>query len=95
MIPQDLKEKTLDALATLTKPHSTEWNDFEIWWNRLNAQEKSKVLSDFATFHGTACKCPLEDANELTTWDNRITVVDQFPLCKDIPRDSSLSKSIQ
>ena len=30
----------------------------------------------------------LEDANEITKWDNRITVLDQFPMFKNIQRDS-------
>jgi O-methyltransferase involved in polyketide biosynthesis len=29
----------------------------------------------------------LKDANEMTTWDERIKVIDQFPCFKDIPRD--------
>ena len=28
------------------------------------------------------------DANEFTKWDSRITVLDQLPLFKNIPRDS-------
>jgi len=53
-----------------------------VWWNQLNAQEKGKAMSDFLAGHSKdlKCECPLEDANEMTMWDNRITVVDQFPL---------------
>ena len=29
-----------------------------------------------------------EDAREITKWDGRITVIDQFPMFKNIPRDS-------
>jgi len=29
----------------------------------------------------------LEDVNEITKWDSRITVLDQFPMYKNIPRD--------
>jgi hypothetical protein len=39
-------------------------------------------------------KWALEDANEITKWDNRITVIDQFPLYRNIPRDL-LSADIQ
>lgn len=45
-------------------------------------------------FVGLNCSCPLDDANEITMWNNRIIVVDQFPLFKDILRDPTLSKSI-
>lgn len=41
------------------------------------------------------CKWALNDANEITKWDNRIRVVDQFLIFKNIPRDPSLSTSIQ
>ncbi len=58
-----------------------------MWWNQLNAkekgkEEKGKAMSDFLDGHSKdlKCECPLEDANEMTMWDNRITVVDQFPL---------------
>jgi len=96
-VPKDVKDRMLGALTTPTKPQSTEWEDFEVWWNQLNAQEKGKAMSDFLAGHSKdlKCECPLEDANEMTMWDNRITVVDQFPLFRDIPRDPSLSLSIR
>jgi hypothetical protein len=28
-----------------------------------------------------------EDAREMTHWDTRIAIIDQFPYLKDIPRD--------
>lgn len=93
--PMDQKEKAICALTTPTKPQSAEWTDFETWWNQLSAQEKGKAISDFFIGSFIACRCPLEDANEMTTWDNRITVVDQFPLFRDIPRDLSLGMSIR
>jgi hypothetical protein len=40
-------------------------------------------------------KWALTDANEMTQWDNRITVLDQFPLFKGIPRDHSLSTALR
>jgi hypothetical protein len=91
--PQNQKDKMLEALTTLTKPQSSKWEDFEIWWNQLNVQDKGKVMSDF--FIGFTCGCPLEDASEMTTWDNRLLVVDQFPLFNNIPRDPFLSRSIR
>jgi len=36
----------------------------------------------------TLIKWTLEDANEITKWDPRITVLDQFPMFKNILRDS-------
>jgi O-methyltransferase involved in polyketide biosynthesis len=92
--PKYVKDMMLGALTTPTKPQSTEWEDFEVWWSQLNAQEKGKAMNDFIP-DSVRCECPLEDANEMTMWDNRITVVDQFPLFKDIPRDPSLSLSIR
>lgn len=95
IIPHDLKYKMLGVLITPTKPKSTEWKDIEIWWNQLSDQEKGKAMSNFATFLCTPCKCPLENANEMTKWDDRITVIDQFPLFKNIPRNSSLTRSVR
>jgi len=56
-------------------------------------RKKGKAMSDF--FTGFTCGCPLENASEITVWDDRITVVDQFPLFRDIPRNPSLSRSIR
>ena len=36
-------------------------------------------------------KWTLRDANKITKWDTRITVIDQFPLFKSIPRDPAWS----
>lgn len=96
-VPKDKKEKVIRTLTTSTKPQGAEWNDFETWWDQLSNQKKGKAMSELfaGLFPGLNCACPLEDANEMTTWDNRITVVDQFPLFKNIPRDPLLSKSIR
>lgn len=91
--PQAQKDMMIGALTTSTRPQSAEWDDFKMWWDQLSAQEKSEAMSDF--FVGFTCGCPLEDANEMTAWGDRITVVDQFPLFRDIPRDPSLSMSIR
>ena len=40
-------------------------------------------------------KWALKDVNEITRWDDRITVIDQSPLFKDIPRDPSWSIAIR
>lgn len=93
--PQDQKDKMLDSLTTPTKPQSAKWDDFETWWSQLSAQEKGKAMGDFTAASNFTCGCPLDDANEMMEWDNRITVVDQFPLFRNIPRDPSLSRSIR
>ena len=51
--------------------------------------EKEGVMADFMTFfRGGVGRWALEDASEFTKWDSRITVIDQFPMFKNIPRDS-------
>ena len=40
------------------------------------------------SFRGGVDVWELEDASEITKWDSRITVIDQFPMFKNIPRDS-------
>ena len=39
-------------------------------------------------------KWALRDANKITKWDKRISVLDQFPLFKNIPRDPSWSRGL-
>jgi hypothetical protein len=39
-------------------------------------------------------KWAMKDARTITKWDNRIKVLDQFPLFKDIPRDSAWGRSV-
>lgn len=95
IFPQDQKDNLLSALTASIKPHGTEWNEIEKWWNQLSIQEKGEAMRDFRMSIAAQSKWALEDANEMTKWDNRITVVDQFPLCKNIPRVFSLSKSIK
>ena len=96
--PQDQKDTVYDMIAVLnipTKPKGKGWADIEAWWNQLSTKEKEEALRDFMK---SSCsgfmKWTLEDANEITKWDNRITVVDQFPLYRNIPRDS-LSEKIR
>jgi O-methyltransferase involved in polyketide biosynthesis len=95
ILPQDLKDKMLCALTTPSKPHDTEWENMEAWWDQLNSTEKGEAFRDFEIFFGTACRWAMEDAREMTKWDKRIKVVDQLPLFRNIPRDPSLSKSIK
>jgi len=90
--PQDLKGKMNDVIAMLktpTKPKGKEWSDLEAWWEQLSDTEKEEAVRDLMTaFCGGGVMWALEDANEITKWDNRITVLDQFPMFKNIQRDS-------
>jgi hypothetical protein len=45
--------------------------------------------------HGSKTKWALTDARAITGWDNRIAVVDQFPVFKNIPRNRAWSTSIK
>jgi O-methyltransferase involved in polyketide biosynthesis len=90
--PQDQRDTVYDMIATLkipTKPKGKEWADIEAWWDQLSAKQKEGVVRDFMTaFREGVGMWALKDANEITTWDTRITVIDQFPMFKNIPRDS-------
>ena len=90
--PQGQKEKLNDVMATLelpTKPNGTAWSDFEAWWNQLSDKETLEVMRGFMrSFRGGVDVWELEDAREITKWDGRVTVIDQFPMFKNIPRDS-------
>jgi len=90
--PQDQKDKVTDMIATLktpTKPNGKEWSDLEAWWNHLSDTEKEEAVRDLMTaFRGGVGMWTLEDVNEFTEWDSRITVIDQLPLYRNIPRDS-------
>jgi hypothetical protein len=74
LLSKELLYKIISYLTTPTKSESTEWSDFEKWWNQLSAQEKGKAMSDLSAGSPAFCKSPLEDANELTTWDKRINL---------------------
>jgi len=97
--PQDQKDKAITALKTQTRPKGTEWSDLEAWWNQLSDEEMAEALRDLMTAlshipSGRVGMWTLEDANEIAKWDSRITVIDQFPLVKNIPRES-LSADMQ
>jgi len=90
--PQDQKDKVTDMITTLKtsiKPKGKEWADIEAWWDQLSDKEEEEAVRDFMESSRRGfIKWALEDANEITKWDNRITVLDQFPLYRNIPRDS-------
>jgi len=90
--PQNQKDALIATLKTQTTPHGTQWADLTAWWERLSTPEKEETLREFRAFSNRGLrKWALEDANEITKWDKRITVIDQFPLFKNISRDSSWS----
>jgi O-methyltransferase involved in polyketide biosynthesis len=91
-VPKDQRGKAITALKTPTKPKGMEWSDLEEWWNQLSNEENVEAMRDLMSSFspiqsGRVGMWAPKDANEITKWDNRITVVDQFPLSKNIPRD--------
>ncbi len=96
--PQDEKDKVSDIVATLkipTKLKGKEWSDLEAWWDQISDTEKAEALNDLMTaFGGKVGTWSVKDANEITKLNSHITVIDQFPLFKNVPRDS-LSADIQ
>jgi len=95
---QDQKDKLINLIATFRvpiKPKGKEWSDLEAWWNQLSDTEKEETLHNFiASSRSSAGGWALENANEITKWDSRITVIDQFSLFRNIPRNS-LSANIR
>ena len=86
--PQDQKDALIATLTVPIKPKGMEWADIEAWWNQLSDEEKDGAWHKFRTLTNWGlAKWTLEDANDITKWDARITVVDQFPLYRNIPRD--------
>jgi O-methyltransferase involved in polyketide biosynthesis len=90
--PQDQKDTLNDMIAALeipTKPKGKEWSDLEAWWTQLSAKETREAWRGLMTaFRGGVGMWTLKDASEFTKWDNRITVIDQLPMFKNIPRDA-------
>ena len=97
--PQDQKDTLVSMLKIPARPHSTEWTDVEEWWNQHSAKEmREEMRHNFGAFSRWGLglgKWALKDVNEITKWDNRITVIAQSPLFKDIPRDPSWGKAIR
>jgi O-methyltransferase involved in polyketide biosynthesis len=90
--PQNQKDALIATLKTQITPHGSKWADFEAWWEQFNTPEKEEILHEFRALSSRGLrKWALEDANEITKWDKRITVIDQFPLFKNISRDLSWS----
>jgi O-methyltransferase involved in polyketide biosynthesis len=90
--PQDQKQKLNDTITALdlpTKPKGETWSDFEAWWNQLSGKVLMEVMRGFIkSFRSGADVWTLEDTREIEKWDRRITVIEELPLFKDIPRES-------
>ncbi|HXY87519.1 MAG TPA: hypothetical protein VEG44_03690 [Candidatus Acidoferrales bacterium] len=88
--PQDQRDEVYDIITTLKtsiKPKGKEWADVEAWWDQLSDKEEEDALRGFLeSSRRSFIKWALEDAKEITRCDNRITVIDQFPLYRNIPR---------
>ncbi|MGB8310323.1 MAG: class I SAM-dependent methyltransferase [Halobacteriota archaeon] len=66
----------------------------------FNAHSKLGVSFANRTLRGTwvenaVIKWVLKDVNEMTTWDKRITVIDQVPYFKNIPREPAWGEEIK
>lgn len=92
-VPKDQKDKAITALKTPAKPKGMEWSDLEEWWNQLSDEENGEAVRDLMSSFspiprgGVGMWAP-KHADEIAKWDNRITVIDQGSLLKNIPRDS-------
>ena len=91
-VPKDQKAKAITTLKTPTKPKGIEWSDLEAWWNQLSDEQGGDAMRDLISSfsplpNGGVGMWTPKNANEVAKWDNRITVVDQFSLSKNIPQD--------
>ncbi|HXY88567.1 MAG TPA: class I SAM-dependent methyltransferase [Candidatus Acidoferrales bacterium] len=95
--PQDQKDKAYNLIVALeisTKPKGREWSDIESWWNELSPEEIEEAWHDFRGYQKGFGMWALKDANEITKWDSRFTILDQFSFYKNVLRNS-LSADIQ
>jgi len=90
--PQDQKDNLNDMIATLetpVNPKGKEWADIEAWWDQISDKEKGEaIVGLMMSARREVSKWTLEDASEFTKWDSRITVIDQVPTFRNVPRDS-------
>ena len=88
--PQDQKERLLVALRLPKTPHSVAWAALEARWDQLSAGKTDEALVELwhdyrALSNWGKGKWGLADAEDITKWNSRITVVDQFSVFKDFP----------
>ena len=90
--PQSQKRQLSDMIATLglpTKPKGETWSDLQAWWAQLSEPERNEILRALRTSAGIGGdRWALEDPCEIERWDPRITVIEQLPMFKGVPRDS-------
>jgi hypothetical protein len=90
--PQGQKKQLNDAIAALDlpkKPKGETLSDLQAWWAQLSDAERAEFLRGLRkSAHIGGDPWALEDAHEIEKWDPRITVIEQLPMFKDIPRDS-------
>ena len=87
--PRDQKDKMIATLETPIKPKGKEWADIEAWWDQISDEEKGEaIVGLMMSARREVSKWTLEDASEFTKWDSRITVIDQVPTFRNVPRDS-------
>jgi O-methyltransferase involved in polyketide biosynthesis len=90
--PQDQKQNLNHTITTLdlpTKPKGETWSDLEACLNQLSGKELTEVIRGFTeSLRSGADAFALEDAREIEQWDPRITLLEQIPMFKGVPRDS-------
>ena len=87
--PRDQKDKMIATLETPVNPKGKEWADIEAWWDQISDEEKGEaIVGLMMSARREVSKWTLEDASEFTKWDSRITVIDQVPTFRNVPRDS-------
>ena len=62
--------------------------------SKLGTSFANRIISS-AGVENAPIRWVLEDVNEMTKWDKRITVVDQVPYFKNIPRDPAWGEEIR
>ena len=62
--------------------------------SKLGASFADRVISG-AGVENAPIKWVLEDVNEMMGWDERITILDQVPYFKNIPRDPTWGEDIR
>ena len=67
----------------------------EIVFNTQSRLAKLRSNWGLQRLRMTATKWALKDARTITKWDNRIKILDQFPLFKDVPRDPAWGRSVE
>jgi O-methyltransferase involved in polyketide biosynthesis len=85
--PQEQKDNMIAALKIPIKLKGKEWADIEAWLDQISDKEKEEAIVSFITYIRGFSKWTLRDDSEITKWDNRITVIDQVPTFKNVPRD--------